>query len=137
LSIGLVRCDHNKPPQNAVCIHLLSLQSTEWIPALDATDGFNDWLCPECYKKAPNIRRDDLRAVCVQCIDEMRWLLCSCDQTPMGRFCGERIRSAVSESPGFHRALAVAGIRDLQIPWETVVDLGAVSDRNDSKRFLR
>jgi hypothetical protein len=61
MNIGLVGCDHNKPPQNVVCIHLLNLQSTQWIPALDA----NDWLCPECYKKAPNgnIKLDGVRPV--------------------------------------------------------------------------
>jgi hypothetical protein len=41
-------------------------------------------------------------------------------KTPRHRFCRGVLASAVSESPGFHRPLAVAGIRDLQIPGETV-----------------
>jgi hypothetical protein len=63
MSIGLVRCDHDGLPANVVCIYLLNLQSTEWIPALAESYNQCDWLCPECFKKAPkdNIKRDDLR----------------------------------------------------------------------------
>ena len=34
-------------------------------------------------------------------------------QTPMGRFCGERIRSAVSENPVFHTNLVGKRIQNL------------------------
>ena len=80
MSIGFVECsrDHNQLPHEIVCVHLLRLQSFEWIRTPNDDSWPGDWLCSECYKNRNDRRRDwhDItRAMCVPCIDQMRWLL--------------------------------------------------------------
>jgi hypothetical protein len=58
-------------------------------------------------------------------------------QTPMGRFCGERIRSAVSESPVFHTNLVgkrIQNLHNFEALWhDTLLGFAAFSGKQLSQ----
>lgn len=62
-----------------VCIHLLKADSKTWIPIPTQDADLNDWVCPKCderwneFMKTGNI--DDLRPICVNCVDQIRFLM--------------------------------------------------------------
>lgn len=61
-------------PVGIVCVHLCEAQASEWIPVPQeaGSECENDWLCPACVKKYPDVPLDDMRAVCIHCIRELR-----------------------------------------------------------------
>jgi hypothetical protein len=71
----LIKCaDHKYVPWGIVCVHLCEKTATEWLPVPQEPDSEceNDWLCPECVTRYPDLPLDDLRAVCIHCIRELR-----------------------------------------------------------------
>ena len=71
----LIQCaDHKYAPWGLICVHLSDHTSTEWVrvPQEPGEEFENDWLCPACIKKFPNLSINDLRAVCIHCIQKLR-----------------------------------------------------------------
>lgn len=75
----LIQCGHDGlAPCGVVCIHLVSGESDEWRPVadLDAVvprlEVENDWLCPECAAKWPDLSIDDIMLACIHCIRQLR-----------------------------------------------------------------
>ena len=71
----LIQCGHRKnAPWGIICVHLSDHTSAAWVrvPQEPGKDFENDWLCPECIEKFPDLSADNLRAVCIHCIRELR-----------------------------------------------------------------
>lgn len=72
----LIKCKHGWRPWSIVCVHLLNASSMEWIPLPQNDSEDNDWLCPACLANWEKItkehRLDDIRAICVDCVGEIR-----------------------------------------------------------------
>lgn len=71
----LIKCaDHKSAPWGIVCIHLCEGQASDWIPVPQepGSECENDWLCPTCIKKFPDVPLDDLRALCIHCIRKLK-----------------------------------------------------------------
>lgn len=74
--VGLIKCKHGMLPWSIVCIHLIHGESREWIQLPTDEPGSYDWICPECDKRWEQVvikkQIDDLRPVCIVCVDELR-----------------------------------------------------------------
>jgi hypothetical protein len=65
------KCKHKPVSLSVVCVHLLEVRSTKWIPII--TDNQRDWFCPDCRKRWPN-NNDPVHVLCAQCVSDIRWL---------------------------------------------------------------
>lgn len=75
----LIKCgDHKCAPFGLICTHLAEGKSTNWISVTELdlyaerTEIENDWVCPECAAKWPNLRIAEVRLVCIHCIRKQR-----------------------------------------------------------------
>jgi len=47
-------------------------QSSEWWPMPGPAPGVNDWLCPECISELATLSIEDLRTVCIHCVQKLQ-----------------------------------------------------------------
>ncbi len=69
----LIECgDRKQAPGVIVCVHLFDGTSHEWC-RLPSDDGeVDDWVCPACFERLPELGVDDLRLVCMHCARALR-----------------------------------------------------------------
>ena len=71
----LIQCaDHSYAPWGIVCVHLVEHTALDWMPVPQepGSECDNDWLCPTCLKKYPDVLLDDMRAICMHCIRDLK-----------------------------------------------------------------
>jgi hypothetical protein len=71
----LILCgDHRWAPWCVVCVHLCEGTATEWlaVPTDEGSEVENDWLCPECLAKLPELDADLLKAICIHCVAKLK-----------------------------------------------------------------
>ena len=69
----LIKCgDHDHAPAAVICVHLATGKSKEWCRVTVPDQEVDDWLCPECFSRIEMLGADDLRGVCIHCIDKLR-----------------------------------------------------------------
>lgn len=80
----MLQCgEHEEVPGVLVCVHLLRGWCREWIELTDEDEELSDWVCPVCKRVldqcdgAPPIEWgiENLRPVCIYCLEEARQLL--------------------------------------------------------------
>ena len=57
--------DHVNAPGIIVCKHLVDGQSKRWCRVRSGDQDFDDWVCPECFRRIWAVDVEDLRCVCL------------------------------------------------------------------------
>lgn len=73
--IRYIKCHHGeKMPWSIVCVHLMEGTSKEWtpIPSGFAPEVEHDWVCPKCEENMDKPNLDDLKPICICCVEHLR-----------------------------------------------------------------
>ena len=69
----LIECgDHKYAPGVIVCVHLFDGTSHEWCRLPNEDGEMDDWVCPACFERLPELGVDDLKMVCMHCARALR-----------------------------------------------------------------
>ncbi|NLS97667.1 MAG: hypothetical protein GXX96_36465 [Planctomycetaceae bacterium] len=71
--MDLIECgDHQFAPGIVVCKHLVDGDSKRWCRVRSGEQEFDDWVCPECFRRIWAVGVEDLRSVCIHCAEQLR-----------------------------------------------------------------